>query len=75
MPATFTFEFDLSEVVRSLPPQQVLGSVRLTSRLESKVETKKAIGNGISIGCIGCPAIDAVLFGLTMADSPLESAR
>jgi hypothetical protein len=35
MPATFTFEFDLSEVVRSLPPQQVLGSVRLTSRLES----------------------------------------
>src|SRR4051812_33738128 len=34
------------------------------TRSHRKVATKNAIGNGMSIGWIGCPAMLAVLFGL-----------
>jgi hypothetical protein len=38
--------------------------VRQNAKSQTKAATKNAIGNGISIGCNGWPAIEAVLFGL-----------
>jgi hypothetical protein len=38
--------------------------VRQNAKSQRNAKTKNAIGKGISIGCRGWPAIEAVLFGL-----------
>jgi hypothetical protein len=41
-------------------------------RSQTKVETRKAIGKGMSIGWRGCPAICAVVFGfLAIGETPV----
>jgi hypothetical protein len=46
--------------------------LRQKARSHTKVATKKAIGNGTSIGWIGCPAILAVLLGFGMIASQVR---
>src|SRR5947207_202464 len=48
----------------SVASNQLAFRVPQKTRSHTKVATKKAIGNGISIGWIGCPATLAVLRGL-----------
>jgi hypothetical protein len=50
------------------PVAQNASPVRQKAKSQRNAKTKNAIGKGITIGCKGWPAIEAVLFGLGVVE-------